>query len=617
MKKIYVPGIAIILFALMGSGFVSCTKSGFFEPSSTTNLNDSTVFADSAYSVGFLANIYIGIGYSEQADRFGNGGLDAAADESEVGSITASPSLQFATGQVNPTTVSPDNPNCGGICTVDIYNTCYKQIRAANLLLKRLPIIPLAEARKNQMKAEARFLRAWYYSLLLKHYGGVPIVGDTLYNYTDKISGKRNTYDEVLEYIITECDAAAAVLPFEQSGQTYGRASGGACMALKARVLLYSASPLFNEDSGIAGDSPLSIASAEVKPLVGHTSGTSQARWQAAADAAFAIISTGRYSLNVNNTQPGLGFYELFPKRINDEYIFQVMKPTGSANQDLERLFNPPSRAGSGGAFPYQETVDAFGMKNGKPITDPTSGYNPNNPYANRDPRLKYSIVYDQRLFPIRGSTGTIPGYSPINTFTGTYTPVDANGNPVLDDEGKQVVILEDQDAVFRGTRTGYYTNKMVDSANVAAALQAGTDRLIPLMRYAEILLNYAEALNELNADRENAFLAIEAIRQRAGLSPYTISRSLSKEEFREVIHNERRVELAFEGHRFWDVRRWKKGTELDKMMHGMEVKRSGKNVTYRVFELRKHNFRTAMYLWPLPQNEVAKSPEMRQNPGY
>jgi hypothetical protein len=213
------------------------------------------------------------------------------------------------------------------------------------------------------MLAEARFLRAWYYFILLEHYGGVPLIGNALYDYTQTIPTKRSTFDQCVTYITTQCDTAAQVLPLVQNGLTYGRASGGACLALKARVLLYAASPLFNEPGSTpnGNKAPADIASAAVRPLVGYPS-YDATRWATAEAAAAAVINSNAYQLFTDSTfLPGYGeekpFQYLFTIRgtmngvTNNEYIFQLMFPP---NNYLEGLFDPPSRTGANGAFPYQ-----------------------------------------------------------------------------------------------------------------------------------------------------------------------------------------------------------------------------------------------------------------------
>jgi len=593
MKKIYFQFFALFAFI----GFIlfvqSCKKSGsFLAQTSTTNLTQSTVFADSSRTEGFVANIYASIGFSTSPSRFvANNtvcsGLDAACDESEPSHTFATDASGFATGTINAGTVSNDP-----------YNTCYTQIRAVNQLLANIHLTKMQANNKAELVAEARFLRAWYYSILVEHYGGVPLVGDSLYTYALPITVKRATYAACITYITSECDAAAAVLPFTQGGLNWGRASGGACMALKARVLLYAASPLFNGTT-LPTDAGKSSSGSVDPSLVGYPN-ADPTRWQLAENAAQVVIASGAYSLNTINsyqtTTPGYGFQGLFPQRVNTEYIFQLMRP---ANTDLENLFLPPSRSGGNGAFPYQGIVDAFPMSNGKLITDPTSGYDPNNPYNNRDPRLNYSIIHDQTILNVRTGNGLISGQAPVNIYLGNNN----NQNP---------------DAVHIGTVTGYYCNKMLDPAAIAATIAFPSNRCLPLIRYAEILLDYAEAANEFEGPTANVYNAIQAVRQRAGLNPYQLPTGLSQADMRTYIQNERRIELAFEGHRFFDVRRWKIAAQTENIQaQGMEVDDNGSAVAYNKFNVTKHNFRPAMYLWPFPISETGKSPTLIQNPGY
>lgn len=576
MKKLY----KIIFLFVLAYAMFSCKKGGFLEQTQISDLTQQSVFSDSVKTIAFLSNIYTQIGFSEDSKRFSNGGLDVASDEAEPYDNSATTPIAFANGSVDPNTV-----------TDDAYTTCYAQIRAVNVFIKNVGNSPLRAATKVEVVAEARFLRAWYYSILLKHYGGVPLVGDTVYNYTDKINVKRASYADCVNYIVSECDLAAKSLPLQQTALLYGRASGGACQALKMRVLLYAASPLFNDDKPGSVETPLSMAKSQKPELAGVVAYTDydKQRWKAAADAANALM--GVYSLVLNNTPPGYGFQYLFTQRYNPEYIWQAMK---QSNTDLEGLYLPPSRGGKGGGFPYQEFVDAFPMANGLAITDPASGYDPNNPYNGRDPRLENSILHDQSKWITVASNTP----SPINIYT-------VNG------QGAGL------DAIYTGTKTGYYGAKMLDPAAVPNAFKS-TNRCIPLIRYAEVLLSYAEAINEYEGPAQ-AYGPIEKIRQRAGLNPYALPRNLSQDDMRKVIQNERRLELAFEGHRFWDIRRWKLGDTQNAQFTGMEVQRDGAgNVkAYKRINVRKHGFKGALYLWPLPASEVAKSTVTLQNPGY
>ena len=224
--------------------------------------------------------------------------------------------------------------------------------------------------------------------------------------------------------------------------------------------------------------------------------------------------------------------------------------------------------------------------------------HHPRQPYKNRDPRLNYTIIHDSTLRTVFGANQP----SPLLLYTNTAVnpPVAASG-----------------DAVFKGTPTGLYIFKMQDPSVINNSLNESS-RCLPLVRYAEILLNFAEATNEFSGPTSEVYQAVEAIRKRAGLRTYTLPSGLSKEQMRTAIQLERRLELAYEGHRFFDVRRWLIAEQTENLqMHGMEVKRGITTVTYNVFNVRKHNFSKAMYLWPIPLKEIAKSPELVQNPLY
>ncbi|SEA45909.1 Starch-binding associating with outer membrane [Arachidicoccus rhizosphaerae] len=564
--------------------FQACQKSGFLDQTTTTSLNEESTFSDSANAMAFLNNIYSNMGFASDPKRFNGGsyaaGLEASCDEAEGPNASSSNGfIQFATGTVNPTVV-PD----------DAWRASYNNIRAANQFLKHLPVIPFSNSLKQTSKAEAHFLRGWYYFMLLEHYGGVPIIGDSIYTTEDQMPQTRNAFSSVVNYILDECDSAAAYLPVTQTGSNYGRASKGAALALKSRLLLYAASPLFN-DGGIAKGID------GLDSIVAYPD-TDPTRWAKAAEAARNVIALNAYSLYVDSTtvsgQLGYGFMDLFTKRYNTEYILAHMM---ESNKYLESLWDVPSRGGSGGPVPYQEMVDAFPMANGLPITDPNSGYDPQNPYKNRDPRLDYSIIHDSTLRITYGANQP----TPVTLYWNTKV------SPAVAASG---------DAVHKGTATGYYIFKMIDPDIINNGI--GTSpRCLPLIRYAEILLNYAEAQNESVGPDNSVYQAIEAIRQRAGLRPYTLPEGMDQGQMREAIRRERRVELAFEGFRFFDVRRWMIADSTDnQMMHGMEVDR-GTTVSYNEFNVRKHNFKKAMYLWPLPLSEISKLPGLKQNPLY
>jgi len=559
---------------------VSCEKQGFLDATQSTDLDERAVFADSAYVLDFLTGLYTDIGFATRPRRFGGGGLDASTDEAEgAGLGAANTFVQFATGTVNANMVAKD-----------AWSTCYTQIRRANIMLKNLPEAKFLESVKVRVKAETRFLRAYYYFILLEHYGGVPLMGDRVYDAGDDIPSLRSTFEECVDYIAKECDAAAEDLPWAHSGVDYGRISKAACLGLKSRLLLYAASPLFNGE-GMASEEPL-------RSIVAYPD-RDDARWTLAEQAAEQVMQSGQYSLHVDNaTEPGFGFYEVFQLRKNSEYILAKMQ---EANRDLEATWNPPTYGvSSPGAYPYLETVNAFGMINGLSIDDPLSGYDPTQPYRNRDPRFYNSITYDQSLvFRWQISAG-----QPVDIFIDRTNPDN---------------VTSSLDAVYKGTPTGYYVRKMVHREVAAGFFLTVTARCLPIIRYAEILLNYAEARNErLAAPDQEVYKAVEAIRERAGLLLYALPPGLSKEAMRAVIRNERQKELAFEGHRFFDVRRWKIAETVEnRQMHGTEPVRTANGTTYNTIDVRKRTFDRRMYLWPIPQSETAKFADLLQNPGY
>jgi starch-binding outer membrane protein, SusD/RagB family len=615
MKKFYLQ--LLVISSVVSLALVSCKKNSFLSATTVSSLNKSTVFVDSAYTNDFLASIYSQIGFDVAGNEFGNGGMDAAGDESQANGINQSDANYWATGTINAAQT-----------TTSVYTTCYNEIRAVNLLLANISqtklSLPAGEVgSKIELKAEARFLRAWYYAILLKHYGGIVLVGNNVYSYTQNIPSVRSSYAACVNYITSECDSAGLYLPITQTANFYGRASKGACLALKARVLLYAASPLFDDNGTIPGPTPYSTASAAVKPLVGYANAADSAiiRWRMARDAAAAVINTHAFQLWQGNGINGNGFSDLFSQRgyLTQEYILQWMLPATNYSQQLEGCWDPPSRGGSNGAYPYQETVDVFPMLDGKAITDNTSTYtyNPQNPYVNRDPRMNYSIIHDQTVLPIRLQ----PGYrSPVNIYvTSVNGGAPSGGIDALGTSG--------------ATTTGYYTNKMLDTAATSTAIDQLTNRCQPLMRFAEVLLNFAEAENEFEGPTDSVYSALMSIRQRAGIKNvngyYGLQPGMTQAQMRTAIQLERRLELSYEGFRFWDVRRWKIApTEENKQFHGMQVLNkvttdaSGNTTssitTYNEFALQPpHTFDTRMYLWPIPQSEIGKSTQLLQNPGY
>jgi hypothetical protein len=294
-----------------------------------------------------------------------------------------------------------------------------------------------------------------------------------------------------------------------------------------------------------------------------------------------------------NTTAPGYGFYAVFLQRVNPEYILPYNR---SANRDMEGYFFPPTRSGAKYTMPSQNIVDAFPMKNGKAITDPTSGYVATNPYVNRDPRFYNTIIYNQAPLFLASAAGQ----APVNTYEGAAS--------------------DGFDATT--SVTGYYCRKMCDANS-----SSNTERGWPLLRYAEVVLNYAEAINEAGQP-ELAVPRLVELRRRAGIDAgtdgrYGIPSGITQAQMRTLVQNERRIELAYEDHRWHDIRRWKIAMVTNNAYNQrVRIVRGGTspNFTYTyniVSSIRRHNFRPEMYLLPIPDGEIRKVPAFRQNPGW
>lgn len=605
-----------LLVIMILYGNFSCSDSSFLDETVTTDLDYTKVFSDSALVEGFLSEIYREIGFDIKGNRFSVsrlgestvilGGLQTACDEAEFrtsSEVTAD--LQFAMGTVNPVVISDD-----------AWKIPYQNIRRVNIFLQGIEQAPLQNARKVRLKAEARFLRAWYYHILVRHYGGVPLIGDVIYAEGDELKNTRDTYDDCLKYIIQECETAEKDLGVKPSGVLYGRAGGGACKALVARMKLYAASPLFNGNSDI-------ITGTDVPAeLIGYPE-YSKERWKEAMDAAYSFLTLGRYQLYVlnvdpkkdNASEPGFAFYALFfawdatyrPASL----VESIFEDRSIGRVERETWYSPPSFGGGNSGFPYQNLVDTYPMRNGKAITDAGSGYDPNHPYKGRDPRFYNTICCDSTFLP------NLAGERILRV--NTYLNVDGSSS------GK--------DAVHQGTTTGYYINKMVSREWAANAVH-GTGEITPLMRYAEIYMIYAEAMNEYNIANggesgivpagEATYTVLKDIRARAGIDAgadgmYGLKSDMTRLEMREAIRNERRIEFAFEGMRFFDVRRWKIAEQTDnQMMTGMEIQlKANGGKSYTRFDVRQRAFRKAMYFWPIPYSETSKAPTLIQNPNY
>ena len=234
-----------LTWAFVGTALLTACKKDFLDQKTLSAVDEGAVYRDSAKTLGVINNLYGSIGFSFNARRFNNTGLDAACDESEPISDPTIFTYIISNGGVNPSNADKNT-----------WTTVYQMVRSANIFLKNKDSIPVTAATRDYWVAQVRFLRAWYLFTLVKHYGGIPLIGDAIYNDGDKIDEARSSYEACVNYIVGELDAAAALLPasYPANNVNQNRISKGTALATKARLLLYAASPLFN--SGARSDDP-------------------------------------------------------------------------------------------------------------------------------------------------------------------------------------------------------------------------------------------------------------------------------------------------------------------------------------------------------------------------
>ncbi len=599
MKKNFV--IIFLFILITSSSFFGCKKVGFLDNESLNNQNEQTTFADSSATISFLSAVYSRVSFLNPnlEVQNANAGLYATTDEAD----TKWPGANNVPNQIFLGVFGPQfYTSVSGK-----YGNLYSSIRSASIYIKNVDQSPLSESSKARTKLEARFLRAYYYHMLLKMFGGITLLGNEPKELTDPNVSPRNTYEECVNYIVSELDAAAAGLPISYQGLDYGRATKGAALALKSRVLLMAASPLFN-GGGKATDATLKAITSY--PTFDAT------RWQKAFDAAKAVIDLNRYALQEDNvTRLGNGFYQMFLDRVNNEAIFQRME---GANRSFETNQLPTSRNGIFLTCPSQDLVDAFPMADGSPF-NPANFTNKQNPYLSRDPRFYYTIIYNGALYyDTRASINKqTPVYTYLDAPTDGIKPVTANS----------------------GTVSGYFSRKMCDE-NITGNT-GNTQRCPPLIRYAEVLLNYAEAANEIG-QTELAMQQLIAIRKRAGILPGTNARygiPLNPVNAKDLIRNERFIELAFEELRYFDIRRWGILDQYNgKFSKGMSIFNGNRvagsittanplgtsnntnpgNYTYNRINLRSARvYEDRGYFFPIPPDEININQALIQNLGW
>lgn len=532
-----------------------------------------TTFARSA---GLVTSVYNDLDYD-----FGNysGALLASATDESVYSHSGNAIEKFYDGGW-----SASNNN-----DASLWTKCWRGISYANLFLTEFKdqtfedyltdLDYKAELHQYQnLQFEARFLRAYYYFLLVRSFGGVPLITTTM-DAMEINSQPRATSDEVFQFINSECKAIQDTIVKDysdlgamqlKSKNETGRVNNLCVLALKARASLYYASPLFNPNND-------------------------RERWHQAALDNLELINTCR----ARGMKLSADYGALFQKDNwqNSEECILVRRIVSASNTFEKYNFPIGLENAGGGNCPTQNLVDAYEMTNGKAITDADSGYDPQNPYANRDARLAMTVAVNGEQWP----------NETLETFIGG-----ANALPIT-----------------YATPTGYYLKKYVNKSLTIGALNATTERHHwVIFRLAEFYLNYAEAmLNYTGSGYETssglsmtAAAALNVVRARA--KQPNLATGLDANQFKERLQNERFVELAFEGHRFYDLRRWKvAGEQKYRTIKSMRItKNADGTFTYtpQSDTSTRSYWDDKMYLFPLAQSEILKSGgALTQNPGW
>lgn len=426
----------------------------------------------------------------------------------------------------------------------DDYTSLYSGVRAANVFMLNVDNVTTTNtALIERLKGEVRTLRAYFYSRLAMLYGDVPLFTEDL-DLAQSRAVTRTPVSQVWDFVSTEFTQAADQLPATQAEK--GRVTKGTALALKARTMLYAG------------------------------------RYQQAAEAAAAVMASNVYAL-----WPTYKTLFTTAAENNKEIIFDVQYIKGSFSNDAFSILAQQSMSSKSLYVPTKAMVDAYEMKNGMAITDAGSGFDPQNPYNNRDPRLGFSVFVPGDVLP----NGKVFNPKP-NSTTG-----DAVGS------------------TFNVSPTGFNLEKYVNAEDMTTPTNSGINLI--LMRYAELLLIYAEAKIELNSIDQSVYDAINLIRQRSDVMMPVITTGKSQDELRTIVRHERLVELAFEGQRFFDIRRWRIAENLmPGKVYGMTYVDAGELKTVEVTGWQNY-WQNRNYLWPIPQMERDLNSDLGQNPDW
>lgn len=565
-----------ITLSIVFSVFMITSCNDILDLKPLDSVSDAAVWNDPE-----LMEIYVNSRYDELPHGFVQwaGGLRVTSLTDEAYDIHQGSRLtnKYTQGEVTPTNMHL----FGGF-----WMQAYSAIRNLNLFLERAKPELGDPDRMAQLVAEVRFLRAWFYTELFSRYGEVPLITNTSTANDAEDILKRSSINEIISFIDVELYEASNDLPISYSGNDFGKATKGAALALRARALLYAASPLFGTSS--------------------------TAEWQKVADACEDLFDLGAYSLSadfqnmfLNVNDPEIIFFKQFVGVRGPEVNFQLGYYTPSGGHNIEEWRLPNGNKGWSQENPLMNLVDKFETIDGEvpvlgytgpdddlsPVLNPNAvGYDPANPYANRDPRLGFSIVHD----------GSMIGDREVEFW-----------ECGLDSR------CEDVDQWWNGALIDHTIRKGLDLKwQPGTGITSSTPYIY--MRLAEFYLTYAEAQYHLGNDGL-AGQYVNMVRSRPGVNMPPIEGSQLGADLLEKIKHERQVELAFEGNRWYDARRWLDAqTDFARDAVGLEVIRDENTLTksYRYFVQQQRSFPSSHNLFPIPFEEMNKT-NWQQNPGY
>lgn len=562
-----------ITFILLTSlGLLACDND-FLDREPLDKISSANVYNDEALAQAYINNTIGRLPFGISGQEWDGNGygqypciIASITDEARAKSGWVNNNAVIINGNITPT-------NSGGL---GIWGSAYRTIRQANEIIQGMETSSLKDEFKSFAVAQARYVRAFTYFDLARRYADVPLITQAQSVDDKDLAVPQTSQKDIYEFVLGELIAIAPNLPSLSNIGSSG-VSKQASIALGSRTALYAE------------------------------------KWQEAASLADQLIT--------GSDNDGL--------QLSDDYRDLFLSVGNNVETIFEKQTLPPLVGNSFGLYnwpvrwrtdwggqtdPTQELVDAFEMENGLPIFDSASGYDPSNPYANRDSRLAASVFYHGSEFseiqPTKGEPFIDMEWN--------------NGNEGPGDPGK-----------FHGAAsiTGYLVKKFANPADGFSPQQNRSVSSWQELRFAEVLLIYAEAANEANGPSEKVYNALNRIRERADMPALTAG--LSQDQMRDKIRHERRIELVFENHRWWDLLRWGTADEiLDGFVpHGIKIERttnapSRENqpqlfdpqfLKYTVFEVqgRDQVFPQSYFKQPIPQGELDRNPNLKQNPGY